>query len=320
MNLFDKIPPQPAMIDSLKVGESVDWYYLTAEVEKRKKKDGGDFLVLQLLDRSGRISAKVWDNVPAAMKVLRKGAPARFSGEVVEYNGRKELKVVSVRPTDERDGACQPELFEEPAAFDTAERFSEMMAFLGRQVKSPFLLQLLELFAAEHGPAFRVHYGAQKIHHAYNGGLLEHTDSVVRLAAQVADFYSLDKELLCVGALLHDLGKVYEFGGQPAVEVTLEGGLLGHIVIGLGLFLDMVRRIPDFPPDLSARLQHLLISHHGEREFGSPEIPKTPEGMALNFIDMLDSRLSIYRELKSGAEGGRLFSEYSNVLGTRVLL
>lgn len=321
MNLFD--PPAargPQPLAGLKVGDRIDWYYRVLEVSRRKTSKGKDFLILELMDGSGRMAAKVWDKVEEFARLLQPGQPVRLRGEVEEYRGKRDLRVLHVRAVTAADADYDESSLSEPARFDAGERLQQVRDLLAGHVRQPHLQRLVELFLADYGPQFSRHPGAQRIHHAYGGGLLEHTHSLLQLSLAVADHYRLDKELLLVGALLHDIGKMQEFRADPAPELTPVGGLLGHIVIGYRLFIGMRDRIPGFPEELSLRLEHMLVAHHGEKEFGSPETPRTPEAMALHVLDLLDSRLSIIREAQRGAEPGRAFSDFLPSLGTRVLL
>ncbi len=321
MNLFDKPKDAAQPLAGLKAGESVNWYYRVQEISRRKSLNSKkDYLDLVVVDRSGRMPAKIWDNVDPLHKMLQAGSVYRFVGEVREYRGKPQLAITRARPLEPADDACLPEDFDERPPFDSAALLQETFSLLDAHVKDPHLRRLSEMFQQEYGPVFAQAYGAQKIHHAFAGGLLQHTHALLQLVLAVAPLYGLDTELLLIGALFHDIGKTEEFKTQPALETTLAGGLLGHLVLSLSIFLDMKKRIPDFPEPLSVRLQHLIVSHHGEKEFGSPEVPKTREAYLLHVLDLLDSRMSIFAEQLKSGEPQKLFSEFNQALGTRILL
>lgn len=317
MNLFKNI--EKRWIQDIKVGEQLDEFFRIVEVNKRLKRDGAPYLTLVLMDKTGRVSAKVWDNVEQYLTLIRDGEIYRVTGVVSEYKGQKEIRVDRLN-TPPNGSEINPGDYTEQAAFDTESLFDTMISLVKKNISNPKLTQLLDLFAQEYQTAFKAHYGAQKIHHAYLGGLLEHTYSIIRLAIQIAEHYDLDKDVLLTGALFHDAGKMFEFTSSPAVGATLEGGLLGHLIIGNDIFTKLVGRIPNFPEDLSIMIRHLIISHHGEREFGSPEIPKTREAYALHVIDLLDSKMKIFEQIIEGADKKQMFSDYIPVLERRIYI
>lgn len=317
MNLFENQNKQ--YIRDLKVGQKIESCYRLALVEKRTKKDGGAFLALELMDKTGRIPAKVWEDAEALAKIITPGDIYRFVGVVNEYNGKKELKVDSLRAAaGDRD--LDPNDFVEKAAFDTDALFRKFIELFKSNIDNPFLLQLTELFSEKYGERFKNHYGAQKIHHAYLGGLLQHSHSMARLALMIAQHYNLDKELLLMGVLFHDSGKLFEFSISPTPESTMEGGLIGHIVISNNIFLELKNRVPNFPRDLSIKIQHLIISHHGEKEFGSPETPRIPEAFALHIVDLLDSKMKIMEEAIQNSEASGIFTDFIQTLGRRLYI
>lgn len=309
-------PEEKTLINELKAGEKVDTCFKITSADKRAKKDGNAFLTLQLMDKTGKIAAKVWNNAERFYKMIQPGTIYRVNGLVNEYMGKLEIKIDGIKAA--AAGDYDEDDYQESADFDTSDLFSEMMALLKANLKTPCLLQLTDLFATQFHEHFQRHYGAQKIHHAYLGGLLEHTFSMMKIAVFCADHYRMDKDLLLMGVLFHDIGKMYEFDIDPAVETTMEGGLLGHLIIGNSKFLELKSQIPGFPQDLAIKIQHLIISHHGEKEFGSPEVPKIPEAFLLHIIDLMDSKIKIVEDAikNSGVKG--LFSDYINVLGRRL--
>jgi 3'-5' exoribonuclease len=320
MNLFEKPLLKTHFIDSLQSGENVNWYYRVQEIVKKKTKNGDDFLDLTVMDKSGRMPAKIWNNVGEYYKLIQAGEIYKISGDIKDYKGKKQITVNHLRVIAASDKDFNPADYNEIPPFDTAALLKQMFSLLAANLTNPHLLQLVEFFKVEYGPILQQAYGAQKIHHAYSGGLLQHTYSVLEMALALAPHYGLDKELLLIGALFHDIGKTAEFKTQPSLETTLEGGLLGHVVISLTIFLDLKNRIADFPAALSTNIQHLILSHHGEKEYGAPEVPKTPEAYLLHLLDLLDSRMNIFSEQLKSGDGQKLFSEFNQALGTRILL
>ncbi|MCK4765367.1 MAG: HD domain-containing protein [Candidatus Aminicenantes bacterium] len=316
MSLFESVKDR--YIKDLKVGAKVDWYYKLAGISKKTKRDGGLYLALELMDKTGKIPAKVWDNVEACLKLLQEGKVYRLTGSVNEFMSKKEIKVDGIRAINPMDKDFSEADFVEQAGFDTETLFNGMIDTLKTNIENPHLLQLIDLFVQRYKEKFKTHYGAQKIHHAYLGGLLKHTQSMLELALFVARHYSLDKELLLTGVLFHDIGKMFEFKISPAVSLTAEGGLLGHLIIGSRIFTELSGQVKGFPEDLSLKIGHLIISHHGEKEFGSPEVPKIPEAFALHAIDLLDSKLNIMAEAIGSADSKDLFTEYLYPLGRRL--
>ncbi len=307
-------------IKDLQVGKPVDSYFKVLSVGKKAKKDGSPFLALEVMDKTGKIPAKIWDNADHYFNILKEGEIYKINGYVNEYMNQKEIKVDTLRSLAPTDKNVHEDDFVEKAAFDTGKTFDEMMALLESHLANPYLLKLADLFSQEYGIRFKDHYGAQKVHHAYIGGLLQHTRSMMEAAIFLANHYSLDKELLLIGVLFHDSGKMFEFSVSPTIDTTLAGGLLGHIIIGNSIFLQLKDKIPGFPEELGIKVQHLIVSHHGEKEFGSPELPKIPEAFVLHILDLLDSKLKIFAEAVSSSETKGLFTDYVKVLDRRVYM
>jgi 3'-5' exoribonuclease len=320
MNLFENPPAKIRFIDSLQSGENVNWYFRIQEIVKKKTKNGDDFLDLTVMDKSGRMSAKIWNNVDKYYQLIKAGEVYKISGEIKDYKGKKQITINHLRVIAANDSDFNLADFNETPPFDSAALLAEMFSLLAANLTNPYLIQLVDFFKEEYGPTLQQAYGAQKIHHAFAGGLLQHTYSVLEMVLALAPHYGLDKELLLIGALFHDIGKTAEFKTQPALETTLEGGLLGHVVISLTIFLNIKNKIADFPAALSTSIQHLIVSHHGEKEYGSPEVPKTPEAYLLHLLDLLDSRMNIFCEQLKSGDGQKLFSEFNQALGTRILL
>lgn len=307
-------------IKDFKVGDGIECYFKILSVLKKVKRDGGLYLALELMDKTGKIPAKIWDDAETHFKMIQEGEVYKIRGYINEYKTRNEIKIDSIKEVSTDEPGFNISDFIEQASFDTESLFNEMIKITKSNINNRYLLQLIDLFIDKYKESLKIHYGAQKIHHAFPGGLLQHTYSVVKLAIFIANHYSLDTELLVIGALFHDIGKIFEFTIEPTINSTLKGGLIGHIVIGNNIFLELKDKIKDFPEDLSVKIQHMIISHHGEREFGSPELPKIQEAFALSIIDLLDSKISIIKETLEKTETKGLFSDYLKILERRLYI
>ncbi len=316
MSLFDKIPK--TYVKEFQVGRRVDTLLKVAAVDKRTKKDGGAFLIVELMDNTGKLPAKIWNNADTFYKTLKAGDVYRVNGTITEYMSQKEVKIDGIKPMADDDPAYNEEDFKEIAAFDTNALFDELIHMIKTNIKNDHVLALTDLFVSQYSDRFKTHYGAMKIHHAYLGGLLEHTHSMMKLVIMFGDHYQLDKDVLLMGCLFHDVGKMFEFDIDPAPEATMAGGLVGHIMISTSIFQKLTQSVDGFPKDLSLKIQHLIVSHHGEKEFGSPVEPRSLEAYALHVADLLDSRMAIMNEALGKSETKGMFTDFIPTLGRRM--
>jgi 3'-5' exoribonuclease len=300
-------------------GDTVQGFALVSRKEVRRDRNGKDYLDLELTDASGSVLAKAWSESAALRNEFEAHDFVAFRGTVRPYRDQLQVHIEDCRRTTEDDRRYG---FEESLLVPTTpenidELWRRLEDVLSRRIDRPVLRRLASETLALHGPALREHPAAKSIHHAYRGGLLEHVVSMAELADGVAEHYRwLDRDLLLVGVLFHDLGKLLELGAMPANDYTPEGRLIGHVVIGRDLLRDRCQAIPDFPADLRLHLEHLVLSHQGQREFGAPVEPMSPEALALHFIDNLDSKLNQLRQ----ARGGTGDFSYVRGLGRHVYL
>ncbi len=286
--------PKNKFVSQITAGEAIQDLFLLAEKNLAQKRDGNSFLTITLADRTGQIRGVVWDHLEkAAAKV---GDFVQVQAAANEYRGTLQLVVKSLTTV--------PVLEVNPADFlpvtsrDVEQMFTRLRS-LTDSIASPFLKALMNAFwgDVEFVRLFKRAPAAKKMHHAYLGGLLEHTLSMALLVDKIASHYSgVDRDLLLVGAVLHDVGKLREFTYDHVIDYTDEGRLLSHIVIGVEMVDAKARTIEGFPPGLIAMVKHMIVSHHGVREFGSPEPPKTIEAVLLNHIDEIDARVNAIRE------------------------
>lgn len=305
-------------ISDLRKGENFYELFMVTSFVKRTKRDGNPYLSVLCSDKSGRIEGKVWNNVNQAESILKSGNIYRIKAFVNEYKGKKELRIEGINLIDEEKPGLNIDDFVETPKFDVDLIFDEMIFTLKSKVKEKYIIKLIDLFVEKYGARFKYHFGAQKIHHAYPGGLLKHTNSIIKTLIKLSEQYDIDIDVLLTGALFHDIGKIKEFSVTPSIEITEEGGLLGHIVLGNRIFDELTGDIEEFPRDVAIKIKHLIVSHHGEKEYGSPEIPKTQEALMLHLIDLLDSKFEIFEQNLNLYEGESSFTEYIPIIGRRL--
>jgi len=274
-------------------GQAVSSLFLVREKEIRTSaRTGKSWLELNLTDRSGTIGAKMWDNFEAIAKTFESDDVVRIRGRVKLYNNQKELTLDQIIPAAEREYDLAD--FLPHTKYDVEKLYASLKAAIAG-VKNPWLKQLLSSVVDDPSIASRIKRApaAMTMHHAYIGGLLEHVVSLIGLASAVTAHYAeLDPDLLLAGVVLHDIGKIDELRYARGIDYSDEGRLLGHIMIGVRLVQEKIRAIPDFPAPLGVLVEHMILSHHGSHEFGSPSLPQIPEAVALHFIDDIDSKMA----------------------------
>ncbi|HEX4952921.1 MAG TPA: HD domain-containing protein [Thermoanaerobaculia bacterium] len=295
-----------APIASWVSGDQVQGFALVSRRETRQDKNGKPFLDLELSDATGAIAAKVWGDSPAMDSEFAAFDFVAFRGSVKLYRDALQLSIDQCRKVIEAD---RQDGFDESLLIpSTREDIQDLWRRLTRIYRDEITRPVLQRLAREalevHGPALKEHPAAKAMHHAYRGGLLEHVVSMAELALAVTGHYrDLDRDLILLGVLFHDLGKIRELGAMPANDYTPEGRLVGHVVIGRDLLLAATAAIADFPPDLRLHLEHLVLSHQGKREFAAVVEPMTAEALVLHFIDDLDAKLNQLRIAKERGQG-----------------
>lgn len=302
-------------VEQLKEGERVDEVFLVKSIKVGETRAGKPYLQLTVMDRSGEISGPVWERVEALQQLCAPGAIVRLTAQVQSYRDKLQLKIEEISAVEE---PLDEALFV-PAARRQAEEMAEELHTILRGVSNPHLKKLLSHFfkQGELWQRFQQAPAAKTIHHAYLGGLLEHCLSMAKIATFLAAHYpGVDRSLLLAGVLLHDIGKVAELTMTSGViEYSDAGRLKGHLVIGSELVAEAAAGIRDFPPELLVQVQHLILSHHGKQEFGSPTVPMTIEALLLSFIDDLDAKMNLAEQLRHKQDTTELvWSEYQRSL------
>lgn len=269
--------------------------FLVQLKDVRQKKTGEPYLSLILADRTGELDAKMWDNVSEVLDTFERDDFVKVRGLVQIFHNRPQLTIHRVQRIGDNEVDFAD--YFPASAREPAEMFAELRQILGA-IRNPHLKALVDALLDDEEIArrFRLAPAAKSIHHACLGGLLEHVLSLSNLALLVAPRYPIvDLDLVLTGVVVHDIGKITELTYDRSFAYSSEGQLLGHIVIGLGMVADKLRGLPDFPPRLRTLVEHMIVSHHGELEFGSPKAPQFPEAMLLHHLDNLDSKMENMR-------------------------
>jgi 3'-5' exoribonuclease len=269
---------------------------LVRSKEIREKKTGEPYLSLSLSDRTGEIEAKMWDNVAEVMDTFERDDFVKVKGLIQIYHNRPQLTIHKMRRLE--DSEVDFTDYFPASARDPEEMWRELRGFIST-MSDEHLRALVDavLDDPEIAARFRKAPAAKQIHHAWLGGLLEHVLSLCQLCRYTAQHYQVDLDLLLAGAVLHDIGKIYELSYDRSFGYTAEGQLLGHMVIGLRIVADKLAGVPDFPPRLRTLVEHLIVSHHGKYEFGSPKLPQFPEALLFHYLDDMDSKMECMRSL-----------------------
>jgi len=270
--------------------------YLVRSKEIREKKSGEPYLSLSLCDRSGEIEAKMWDNVAEVMDTFDRDDFVKVKGLIQIYHNRPQLTIHKMRRLE--DGEVDFADYFPASLRDVDQMWNELRGIVSL-MSDPHLRALVNavLDDPEIAARYRKAPAAKQIHHAWLGGLLEHVLSLCQLCRFAAQHYSADLDLLLTGAVLHDVGKVYELSYDRSFGYTPEGQLLGHMVIGLRIVADKLAHQPEFPSRLRTLVEHLIISHHGKYEFGSPKLPQFSEALLFHYLDDMDSKMECMRSL-----------------------
>jgi 3'-5' exoribonuclease len=326
--MSEMLPPLPAAsrrcVQLLVDGEALDEVYLVTDKQLRANKNGNLYLQIELRDRTGAISARMWNATEHQFRGFEEGDFLRIKGKVQLFQG--SLQVIFTQL--ERQAAEQVNLGDFlPRTEQDVGRLLGRLRTLLLSLENPHLRALAECFLmdAPFVDAFCNVPAGIRNHHAYLGGLLEHVVTLLEGADRLAPLYpEINRDLLLMGIFLHDVGKVRELSFDRVFGYTDEGQLIGHIVIGVELLDEKVARVPDltgepFPAELLLRLKHMILSHHGSYEFGSPRLPMTPEAIALHHLDNLDAKVhSFTRDIREDRNGTSAWTPYSQATQRRL--
>jgi 3'-5' exoribonuclease len=292
-------------------GAAVTTFFAVSSMSLREKKGGGgQYLALTLSDKTGSMEARMWEEFASAAATCGEGCYVKVQGQVAKYQGKYQITLTKMRLAAASEVEAAD--FVPTTKFDVGEMWAELRGYVDAFANAD-LKRLVYAFLddAEIGAAYREAPAAKVLHHAWLGGLLEHVVTLVRVCRAVVGFYpEVDADLLVTGAILHDVGKVRELSWGTTFGYTLEGQMVGHISIAQGMLREKVKGLAGFPEKLAVLVEHMILSHHGRLEFGSPKLPMTPEAVLLSALDDLEAKMQAMRNEfgrdaaagKSGAE------------------
>ncbi len=311
-------------VNQLSNGESVDEVYLVADKQLRANRQGNLYLNLDLRDKTGSIGARLWNASENLARTFEPGDYLQAKGKVQVFQGALQIILSHIERFD-RDRVAADEFL--PQSSQSIARLTARLRELLMGISQPDLRALVECFLIddEFLRKFTAAPAGIRNHHAYQGGLLEHVVTLLEVANRIGDLYpEVDLDLLRAGIFLHDIGKIDELSYDRAFSYTDEGQLIGHLVMGVEMLREKVERASDltgepFPNELHLRIKHMIVSHHGPVEFGSPKPPMTPEAIALHYLDNLDAKIHTFtREIRDDPTVDSTWTAFNQNLGRRL--
>jgi 3'-5' exoribonuclease len=293
-------------------GEIVTSFFAVSAMSLRDKRgsNGEQYLALTLSDKTGSFEARMWEEFAPAASNCAEGCYVKAQGQIAKYQGKFQITLTKLRLAAESE--IEAADFVPTTQYDVGEMWAELRGYVDA-FANPDLKRLVFAFLDDNeiGAAYREAPAAKMLHHAWLGGLLEHVLTLVRVCRATAPFYpEVDPDLLVTGAILHDIGKVRELSWGRTFSYTLEGQMIGHISIAQGMLREKVQSLPGFPQKLRVLVEHMVLSHHGKYEFGSPKLPMTPEALLLSALDDLEAKMQAMRnEFARNAAAGKSGTE-----------
>jgi len=305
------------------IGNEVEDLFQIKDLQDKSGKEGQAFLELTIADVSGTLTARIFDDVEVLRGKIERGRVHRLRMQVYQFSNQLGIKVLDVERVEDYDIRH----FVPSSSVDPAKLEEDLKSFI-RKINNPQLKTLLKRIFVddeEFRKKFLLAPAARYYHHNFIGGLAEHTLQIARVAEAISGLYDVvDKDLLIAGALLHDIGKVYEMEYTPDIDYTDEGRLFGHLIIGYEIVSKKIHEIEvvnRFPADLRMKILHMILSHHGELQFGSPVRPMFLEAQILHFLDDLDAKAEMFKKASDlRSESNTRWSEFSKPLGRSVFL
>ncbi|HJS30249.1 MAG TPA: HD domain-containing protein [Anaerolineales bacterium] len=313
-------PDKGPYLNDVTPGDRLIGYYtlISKNLEPFRDPAKGYFLAMTLADRSGHIQARAWEDAEQLASELADGDVLKVDGQAESYMGRTQIIVLRARHADPREYDLRDMA---PSTERSREELEEALETGLNRITNPHLRALAGYFFQD--PKFLDQFlsapAARRVHHAYLGGLAEHTVEVLRVCDTVLEIYpQLDPDLMLAGALLYDIGKLREYTWGVTTDFSDEGRLIGHIVIADEMVSEAIRQLPDFPAELALRLRHMLLAHHGRQEWGSPREPRTLEAIALHHIENMVAQINRFHLILRSRQSGEPWTRYDRLLGRQL--
>ena len=282
-------------IEKFKEGNSIQGFYLCVEKHLRHTRSGDLYLDLVLRDKTGHISAKIWDKVPDLNTLFKTGDAVAVSGDVESFMERLQLIIRKIRKATVQNYGrygFDPVKILPSSKMDPKKMWKELEGVIGR-IRNENLKKLVDHIYKKNKKKLLVHPASVKMNHNFRSGFLEHNLTMVRIAKKVAPLYRVDLDLLLTGVFLHDIGKLEEIDSKYESDYTTAGNLIGHIVIGRDMVRDAVNKIKGFPEDLAQKVEHIILAHQGLKDWESPKNPAFKEALLVHLIGHMDAKMNL---------------------------
>jgi 3'-5' exoribonuclease len=311
-------------VNQLTHGESVDEAFLVADKQLRANRQGNLYLQLELRDKTGTIGARHWNSTEELAQTFDPGDFLQVRGKTQVFQGSLQIILSHLEPLD--PAQLQPDEFLPQSSQNITKLLARLREVL-MAMRNPHLRAVVECFLIDEDfvRKFTTAPAGVKNHHAYQGGLIEHVVTLLNVADRITDLYSeVDRDLLLTGIFLHDIGKIDELAYERTFAYTDEGQLVGHLIMGVEMLNEKVAQCAEltgepFPQELLLRLKHMIASHHGAHEFGSPKLPMTVEAIALHLLDNLDAKIHAFsREIRDDPSRDSTWTPFQQSLGRRL--
>ena len=308
---------QKIYVSDLKEGLALESVFLCAHKALLFGKNNEAYLNLKLMDRSGQVESRVWENAEPLAKNFELHDYVRVKGRVVHYQGHLQFNIFEIQriTNDEID----PADFLPRTRKDVPQMFTELLQICRNDMKNPWIKQLMLSILEDEKiqTSFKQSSAAKTNHHAWVGGLLEHVLNLCKLAKSVLLHYpQIDLDLVLAGMIMHDIGKIEEIDSARAFAYTDKGRLIGHLIIGVEILIRKAALIPNFPEKILHHIEHIILSHHGRLEYGSPKRPKTLEAIVVHYLDDMDSKIQGFEDLIArDQEGDPAWSPFNQLFG-----